>query len=75
MSILFENDVKMYGIQTYFGGRPCTCVFENDVKMYGIQTAIKDPSERQAFENDVKMYSIQAESVQKGIKEKVGKYR
>lgn len=27
------------------------------------------------FENDVKMYSIQAESVQKGIKEKVGKYR
>ena len=34
----FENDVKMYGIQTpqymyYESGK-----FENDVKMYGIQT-------------------------------------
>ena len=65
----------MYGIQTQSHRHQPTGRFENDVKMYGIQTAIKDPSERQAFENDVKMYSIQAESVQKGIKEKVGKYR
>ena len=36
----FENDVKMYGIQTiariWEGINP----FENDVKMYGIQTLI-----------------------------------
>jgi len=34
----FENDVKMYGIQT---DRICVShpyMFENDVKMYGIQT-------------------------------------
>ena len=38
MDLRFENDVKMYGIQT---GVPCEIVyvlFENDVKMYGIQT-------------------------------------
>ena len=35
---MFENDVKMYGIQTG-GGRGSVCNwFENDVKMYGIQT-------------------------------------
>ena len=37
----FENDVKMYGIQT---ASACTTdfgLFENDVKMYGIQTFIE----------------------------------
>ena len=34
----FENDVKMYGIQTYKRAIKCKVMFENDVKMYGIQT-------------------------------------
>ena len=34
----FENDVKMYGIQTRKHGIKHTPEFENDVKMYGIQT-------------------------------------
>ena len=36
----FENDVKMYGTQTY---NPCDMdesMFENDVKMYGTQTSV-----------------------------------
>lgn len=43
--------------------------------MYNIQTTGLFRVGLLAFENDVKMYSIQAESVQKGIKEKAGKYR
>ena len=35
---LFENDVKMYGIQTRFLYVTNPNRFENDVKMYGIQT-------------------------------------
>ena len=35
---MFENDVKMYGIQTYKRAIKCKVMFENDVKMYGIQT-------------------------------------
>ena len=38
MDLRFENDVKMYGIQTYRKGRSLPVTFENDVKMYGIQT-------------------------------------
>ena len=40
MSVLnsFENDVKMYGIQTSKIARAASAPFENDVKMYGIQT-------------------------------------
>ena len=34
----FENDVKMYGIQTEKTVQSHTSAFENDVKMYGIQT-------------------------------------
>ena len=34
----FENDVKMYGTQTYMLMLVTVCVFENDVKMYGTQT-------------------------------------
>ena len=34
----FENDVKMYGIQTTVSNNTKQDKFENDVKMYGIQT-------------------------------------
>ena len=34
----FENDVKIYGIQTQKGCTKVKSVFENDVKIYGIQT-------------------------------------
>ena len=37
---MFENDVKMYGIQTSFQSVVRSYMFENDVKMYGIQTLI-----------------------------------
>ena len=37
---MFENDVKMYGIQTVKQLRKSGRMFENDVKMYGIQTCI-----------------------------------
>ena len=36
----FENDVKMYGIQTLALGGKEIKPFENDVKMYGIQTRL-----------------------------------
>ena len=36
---LFENDVKMYGIQTSRTQVVHNSLFENDVKMYGIQTS------------------------------------
>ena len=38
LSMLFENDVKMYGIQTEIYHHKYNEEFENDVKMYGIQT-------------------------------------
>ena len=38
MDLRFENDVKMYGIQTILQLIPDVFEFENDVKMYGIQT-------------------------------------
>ena len=34
----FENDVKMYGIQTNKKVAMIITEFDNDVKMYGIQT-------------------------------------
>ncbi len=37
-SLQFENDVKMYGIQTVYSFWVSPLMFENDVKMYGIQT-------------------------------------
>ena len=37
----FENDVKMYGIQTTSIAVDEAMQFENDVKMYGIQTQSK----------------------------------
>ena len=37
-TLQFENDVKMYGIQTIPRKMIAKRLFENDVKMYGIQT-------------------------------------
>ena len=37
----FENDVKMYGIQTVNALVDLITKFENDVKMYGIQTKLQ----------------------------------
>ena len=57
----FENDVKMYGIQTViFYIQHCN-LFENDVKMYGIQTQATLIKPHTPFENDVKMYGIQTD--------------
>ena len=55
----FENDVKMYGIQTFFEQFGYPIKFENDVKMYGIQTYCFFIKPNTLFENDVKMYGIQ----------------
>ena len=38
--MVFENDVKMYGTQTYTQPLCYGAEFENDVKMYGTQTWI-----------------------------------
>ena len=35
---MFENDVKIYGIQTSKQDKVSWYKFENDVKIYGIQT-------------------------------------
>ena len=59
LNLRFENDVKMYGIQTTLDKTESQSQFENDVKMYGIQTYSSLQLEPQMFENDVKMYGIQ----------------
>ena len=58
-TVLFENDVKMYGIQTSLHSALRLRLFENDVKMYGIQTNNSTSLSVLKFENDVKMYGIQ----------------
>ena len=40
MTFVFENDVNMYGIQTYVSSSVPVNMFENDVNMYGIQTVV-----------------------------------
>ena len=62
MDLRFENDVKMYGIQTLTRTMSKTYLFENDVKMYGIQTVFVPFVALAVFENDVKMYGIQTYS-------------
>ena len=57
--VWFENDVKMYGIQTGCNAVCHSVQFENDVKMYGIQTLTVGKEYTRVFENDVKMYGIQ----------------
>ena len=37
-NLRFENDVKMYGTQTFAVDQMTAAMFENDVKMYGTQT-------------------------------------
>ena len=39
LNLRFENDVKMYGTQTYILYELQRKGFENDVKMYGTQTS------------------------------------
>ena len=41
-SVVFENDVKIYGIQTVWLQCAVSYGFENDVKIYGIQTDTPD---------------------------------
>ena len=48
---LFENDVEMYGAQTYHRGRRTNIMFENDVEMYGAQT----PTDRQIKKPGLRM--------------------
>ena len=62
MDLRFENDVKMYGIQTVEMRYLKRIWFENDVKMYGIQTVFVPFVALAVFENDVKMYGIQTYS-------------
>ena len=58
-NLRFENDVEMYGAQT-FGGFFCrVSVFENDVEMYGAQTIAFLLFPYSQFENDVEMYGAQ----------------
>ena len=38
LNLRFENDVKMYGTQTWNSSTRSGKPFENDVKMYGTQT-------------------------------------
>ena len=38
LNLRFENDVKMYGTQTWILSSIHSNAFENDVKMYGTQT-------------------------------------
>ena len=38
LNLRFENDVKMYGTQTFSASAKFRNAFENDVKMYGTQT-------------------------------------
>ena len=38
---MFENDVEMYGAQTYLADTEQKYLFENDVEMYGAQTENK----------------------------------
>ena len=41
VGIMFENDVKIYGIQTVNFLYMSQLLFENDVKIYGIQTVFR----------------------------------
>ena len=59
LNLRFENDVKMYGTQTFAAASCILCKFENDVKMYGTQTILISTNSRCEFENDVKMYGTQ----------------
>ena len=55
----FENDVEMYGAQTFSILFLCLAAFENDVEMYGAQTINMNSKGDLLFENDVEMYGAQ----------------
>ena len=61
LNLRFENDVKMYGTQTFRLLSTSYREFENDVKMYGTQTAVPVFPHDLKFENDVKMYGTQTQ--------------
>ena len=61
LNLRFENDVKMYGTQTFVVAVRMLFQFENDVKMYGTQTSTRKHRTSIWFENDVKMYGTQTE--------------
>lgn len=54
LTLRFENDVNMYGTQTFSDSIRESYQFENDVNMYGTQTKTSSMKERSRFENDVK---------------------
>ena len=62
-NLRFENDVEMYGAQTYSTPLECGERFENDVEMYGAQTLYKTTTLDYKFENDVEMYGAQTYGV------------
>ena len=59
----FENDVEMYGAQTYCAKEILLVTFENDVEMYGAQTPTVETPKETPFENDVEMYGAQTFNV------------
>ncbi len=63
LNLRFENDVKMYGTQTFALHDLDQVRFENDVKMYGTQTRQPIQITTHRFENDVKMYGTQTGNV------------
>ena len=58
-NLRFENDVEMYGAQTWHESPQVRLLFENDVEMYGAQTLYHYHALRMRFENDVEMYGAQ----------------
>ena len=59
LTLRFENDVNMYGTQTFQKVDNVFHKFENDVNMYGTQTCFFVCEESTSFENDVNMYGTQ----------------
>ena len=58
-NLRFENDVEMYGAQTFANKVANEVGFENDVEMYGAQTFLIYNYIVIQFENDVEMYGAQ----------------
>lgn len=58
LNLRFENDVKMYGTQTFAAASCILCKFENDVKMYSTQTFSGQILLNRTFENDVKFIFV-----------------
>ena len=59
LTLRFENDVNMYGTQTFGKESLEHGLFENDVNMYGTQTFPHCLRLLPQFENDVNMYGTQ----------------